>query len=97
MKLLRSGTSVRRPAKDFDTTQWTEKEISPEAGWIPGQYCLCRRLEGVGLTQATYVFDPGTFVQDEKSKQMRYGPTVADDRRWRRGPLLGLCARTSDE
>jgi hypothetical protein len=37
------------------------------------------RIEGVGLAQATYVFDPSTFVQDERSKQMRYCLAVDSD------------------
>jgi len=34
------------------------------------------RIEGVGLTQAMYVFDPGTFMQ---ARQMRYRPTIESD------------------
>ena len=37
------------------------------------------RTEGVGLAQATYVFDPGTFSQDGRSRQMRYRPTIDSD------------------
>jgi hypothetical protein len=37
------------------------------------------RLEGVGLAQATYVFDPGTFIEGEQTRQMRYRPTIESD------------------
>ena len=48
-------------------------------GWFPGQYCLRRKDRGVGLAQATCVFDPSAFAQDEGSRQMRYRPTVDGD------------------
>ena len=37
------------------------------------------RVEGVGLARATYVFDPGTFVESEQSRQMLYRPTVDNE------------------
>jgi len=37
------------------------------------------RIEGVGLAQATYVFDPGTFIEGEQTRQMRYSPTIESD------------------
>jgi hypothetical protein len=36
-------------------------------------------LRGSGLAQATYIFDPGTFLQGERSKQMCYRPTIDSD------------------
>jgi hypothetical protein len=36
-------------------------------------------IEGAGLAQSTYVFDPGTFVDGAQSRQMRYRPTVESD------------------
>jgi hypothetical protein len=43
---------------------------------FPVNIFYAARIEGVGLAQATYVFDPSTFVQDERCKEMRYRPTV---------------------
>jgi hypothetical protein len=43
---------------------------------FPVNIVYAERIDGIGLAQATYVFDPGTFVQDDRSKQMRYRPTV---------------------
>jgi hypothetical protein len=37
------------------------------------------RIEGDGLAHATYVFDPGTFIQGEQTRQMRYRPTIESD------------------
>jgi hypothetical protein len=45
-------------------------------GWVPGQYCLCCKDQGCWLGQATYVFDPGTFIEGEQTRQMRYRPTI---------------------
>jgi len=37
------------------------------------------KIEGVGLAQATYIFDPGTFIEGEQARQMRYRPTIESD------------------
>jgi hypothetical protein len=34
------------------------------------------RIEGAGRAYATYVFDPGTFVENERSRQMRYCSSI---------------------
>ena len=31
---------------------------------------------GVGLAEATYVFDPSTFIEGKQTRQMRYRPTT---------------------
>jgi hypothetical protein len=46
---------------------------------FPLNIAYAARIAGVGLAQATYVFDPSTFAQDEGSRQMRYRPTVDSD------------------
>jgi hypothetical protein len=46
---------------------------------FPVNIVYAARIEGVGLAQATYVFDPDTFVDGEQSRQMRYRPTVDSD------------------
>jgi len=43
---------------------------------FPVNIVYAERIDGIGLAQARYVFDPDTFVQDDRSKQMRYRPTV---------------------
>ena len=52
---------------------------APRLAGFPINIVYAARAEGVGLAQATYVFDPGTFVQEERSRQMRYRPTVDSD------------------
>jgi len=37
------------------------------------------RIEGAGRAYATYVFDPGTFVENERSRQMRYCSSIESD------------------
>jgi hypothetical protein len=37
------------------------------------------RINGVGLAQATYVFNPDTFIDGEQSRQMRYYPIIESD------------------
>jgi len=49
---------------------------APRLAGFPVNIVYAARIEGVGLAHATYVFDPSTFVQDERSRQMRYRPTV---------------------
>jgi hypothetical protein len=46
---------------------------------FPVNIVYAARIEGVGLAQATYVFDPDTFVDGEQSRQMRYRPTIDSD------------------
>jgi len=47
-------------------------------GWIPGEYCLCRKDRGC-WAGPTYVFDPATFIEGEQTRQMRYRPTIEND------------------
>jgi hypothetical protein len=37
------------------------------------------RIEGVGLAQATYVFDHDTFIRGEQTRQLRYRLTIESD------------------
>ena len=46
---------------------------------FPVNIVYAARIEGVGLAQATYVFDPGTFIEGEQTRQMRYRPTIESD------------------
>ena len=46
---------------------------------FPINIVYAARTERAGLAQATYVFDPGTFSQDGRSRQMRYRPTIDSD------------------
>ena len=52
---------------------------APRLAGFPVNIVYAARIEGVGLAQATYVFDPGTFVEGEQSRQMRYRPTIESD------------------
>ena len=52
---------------------------APRLSGFPVNIVYAARIEGVGLAQATYVFDPTTFVEGEQSRQMRYRPTVDSD------------------
>jgi hypothetical protein len=58
--------------------QW-DNDWAPRLAGFPINIVYAARIEGVGLAQATYVFDPSTFVQDERSRQMRYRPTIDSD------------------
>ena len=49
---------------------------APRLAGFPVNIVYAARIEGTGLAQATYVFDPDTFVDGEQSRQMRYRPTV---------------------
>ena len=40
---------------------------------------IAARIEGIGLAEATYVFDPGTFIEGEQTRQMQYRPTIESD------------------
>jgi hypothetical protein len=53
-----------------------DKVWAPRLGGFPVNIVYAARIEGVGLARATYVFDPGTFVESEQSRQMRYRSTV---------------------
>jgi hypothetical protein len=52
---------------------------APSLAGFPVNIVYAARIEGVGLAHATYIFDPGTFLQSEWSKLMRYRPTVDSD------------------
>jgi len=52
---------------------------APRLAGFPVNIVYAERIDGIGLAQATYVFDPDTFVQDDRSKQMRYRPAGASD------------------
>ena len=52
---------------------------APRLAGFPVNIVYAARIEGVGLAQATYIFDPGTLVESEQSKQMRYRPEVESD------------------
>jgi hypothetical protein len=52
---------------------------APRLAGFPVNIVCAARIEGVGLAQATYVFDPSTFVDGEQSRQMRYRPTIDSD------------------
>ena len=45
---------------------------APRLAGFPVNIVYAARIEGVGLAQATYIFDPGTLVESEQSRQMRY-------------------------
>jgi hypothetical protein len=49
---------------------------APRLAGFPVNIVYAATTEGVGLAQATYVFDVGTFVPGEQSRQMLYRPTV---------------------
>jgi hypothetical protein len=52
---------------------------APRLAGFPVNIVYVGRIEGVGLTQATYVFDPGTLIEGEQTRQMRYRPTIESD------------------
>jgi hypothetical protein len=52
---------------------------APRLAGFPANIVYAARIERVGLAQATYVFDPGTFIQGEQTRQMRYRPTIESD------------------
>ena len=49
---------------------------APRLAGFPVNIVYAARIEGVGLAQATYVFDPATLVESQQSRQMRYRSTV---------------------
>jgi hypothetical protein len=52
---------------------------APRLAGFPVNIVYAASIDGVGLVQATYVFDPTTFVAGEQSRQMRYRPAIASD------------------
>ena len=52
---------------------------APHLAGFPVNIVYAARIEGVGLAQATYVFDPGTFIEGDQTRQMRYRPTIESD------------------
>jgi hypothetical protein len=52
---------------------------APRLAGFPVNIVYAARIEGVGLAQAMYVFDPGTLIQGEQARQMRYRPTIESD------------------
>ena len=46
-----------------------DKVWAPRLGGFPVNIVYAARIEGVGLAQATYVFDPGTFVDGVQSRR----------------------------
>ena len=56
-----------------------DNDWAPRLAGFPINIVYATRIEGVGLAQATYVFDPSTFVDGEQSRQMRYRSTVDSD------------------
>jgi hypothetical protein len=53
-----------------------DNDWAPRLSGFPINIVYAARIEGVGLAQATYVFDPGTFGESKQSRQMRYRSTV---------------------
>ena len=53
-----------------------DKVWAPRLAGFPVNIVYAARIAGVGLAQATYVFDPGTFIECEQTRQMRYRPTI---------------------
>jgi hypothetical protein len=52
---------------------------APRLAGFPVNIAYVARIEGIGLAQATYVFDPDTFVDGEQSSQMRYRSIIGSD------------------
>ena len=52
---------------------------APRLAGFPVNIVYAARIEGAGLAYATYVFDPGTFVENERSRQMRYRASIESD------------------
>ena len=52
---------------------------APRLAGFPVNIVYAARIEGVDLAQATYVFDPGTFVEGAQSRQMRYRSAIDSD------------------
>jgi hypothetical protein len=56
-----------------------DNDWAPRLAGFPVNIAHTGRIAGTRLAQATYVFDPGTFVDGAQSRQMRYRPTVDSD------------------
>jgi hypothetical protein len=52
---------------------------APRLAGFPVNIIYAARIEGVDLAQATYVFDRGTFIEGDQTRQMRYRPTIESD------------------
>jgi hypothetical protein len=52
---------------------------APRLAGFPVNVCYAESIQGPGVACATYVFDPGTFVDGAESRQLRYRPTVESD------------------
>ena len=52
---------------------------APRLAGFPVKLCFADRIPGAGVACATYVFDPTTFVADERSRQMRYRAAIDSD------------------
>jgi len=52
---------------------------APRLAGFPVHIVYAARIAGVGLAEATYVFDPGTFMHGEQTRQMLYRPTIESD------------------
>ena len=63
---------------------------APRLAGFPVNIVYAARIEGVGLAEATYVFDPGTFIEGEQTRQMR-----CRDGLERHGIPRGRCTQSS--
>jgi hypothetical protein len=52
---------------------------APRLAGFPVNLIYAGRAESGGRRYASYIFDPDAFVQDERSRQMRYRSTVKSD------------------
>src|ERR1700737_5467066 len=52
---------------------------APRLAGFPVNIVYAARSEGAGPAYATHVFDPGTFVENECSRQMRYRSSIESD------------------
>jgi hypothetical protein len=59
-------------------SDWDDVYARRLAGF-PLNLCYAEFIQGCGMACATYVFDPGTFVDGAQSRQMRYRPEVDSD------------------
>jgi hypothetical protein len=52
---------------------------APRLAGFPVNIVYAARIEGIGLAEARYVFDPGTFIEGEQTRQMRCRPTIESE------------------
>jgi hypothetical protein len=52
---------------------------APRMAGFPVDIVYAGSIGGVGMACATYIFAPGTFVESEQSRQMRYRSTTDSD------------------